>query len=116
LQGRVPYFKCFVGADLVQYLTHTLGLGSRGDAVAAGQRWMDAGVFYSVTRAEVFCDGHALYRYKEDEVGSILNMKTVWSGEVRCAPDVEADFRHKLGEIYARYVLNPNPLYKQDVA
>jgi hypothetical protein len=90
----------------VEYLTHTLGLQSRADAVAAGQRWMDAGVFYNVTRTELFYDGQGLYRFKEDEVGSILNMKTVWSGEPRPASEVEEDFRAKLGEIFALYTAN----------
>ena len=104
VQGRVPYFKCFVGSDLVTYLTNTLGLQSRAEAVGFGQRWMDAGVFYNVTRTELFYDGQGLYRFKEDEVGSILNMKVVWNGEPRPASEVEEDFRAKLGEILSLYV------------
>ena len=110
VQGRVPYFKCFVGADLVTYLTQTLGLESRADAVAAGQRWMDAGVFYNVARTELFYDGQGLYRFKEDEVGSILNMKVVWSGAARAASEVEADFRRKLGVVFSSYTAHGSTL------
>jgi len=103
IQGRVPYFKCFTGKDLVEYLVSTLGLDNRPEAVAAAQRWMDAGVFYHVNRTELFFDGSALYRFKEDEVGSILNMKVVWTGPIRSAVEVEADFRRKLGNTFALY-------------
>jgi len=103
VQGRIPYFKCFVGSELVDYLVNVLGLDSRPEAVQAGQRWMDCGVFYHVNRTELFYDGQALYRFKEDEVGSILNMKVMWTGPVREATVVEADFRRKLGNVFALY-------------
>jgi hypothetical protein len=45
----------------------------------------------------------ALYRFKEDEVGCILNMKTKWSAPVRPAVDVEADFRVKLHTLLERF-------------
>jgi hypothetical protein len=38
--------------------------------VTAAQRWMDAGVFYHVTRSTLFSDSNQLYRFKEDEVGA----------------------------------------------
>lgn len=80
--------QCFVGSELVDYLVHTLGLEGREEATAAAQRWMDSGVFYHVTRTELFRDSTALFRFKEDEVGSILNMKSRWSGPVRQAVEV----------------------------
>ena len=57
-------------SDLADYLVTALNLESRSEAVAIGQRWMDAGVFYHVTRSELFYDGAGLYRFKEDEVGA----------------------------------------------
>jgi len=103
VQARVPFFKCFVGSELVDYLVHTLGLEGREEATAAAQRWMDSGVFYHVTRTELFRDSTALFRFKEDEVGSILNMKSRWSGPVRQAVEVEQDFRQKLAVMFQRY-------------
>ena len=42
---------------------------------------MDAGIFYHVTRGERFSEGFsALFRFKQDEVGSILNMKQPSAG------------------------------------
>jgi hypothetical protein len=56
MQHRVPFFKCFVGAELVDYLVRELHLDGRPAAVAAAQRWMDSGVFYHVTRTKLFTD------------------------------------------------------------
>lgn len=61
---RVPYFQCFVGRDLADYLMQQLQLETREEAVLSGQRWMNAGVFYGVTNATHFEDGDALYRFK----------------------------------------------------
>lgn len=100
----IPYFKCFLGKELVDFLVNHVGLESRRDATMAAQRWMDAGVFYHVTRSELFTDGEsALFRWREDEVGSILNMKTTWSGEARPPAEIEADFRARLRKLYSMY-------------
>jgi hypothetical protein len=108
--NRVPYFKCFVGNEMVNYLVSVLGLQERPQAVQAAQRWMDSGVFYHVNRTELFYDGSALYRFKEDEVGSILNMKTIWHGPQRPAMDVEGDFRRKLGDVLALFAVDKSML------
>ncbi|KAK3267216.1 hypothetical protein CYMTET_24218 [Cymbomonas tetramitiformis] len=110
IQNRVPYFKCFVGSDMIDYLVNTLGLGSREEATNAGQRWMDAGVFYHVTRTEVFSDTGALYRFQEDEVGSILNMKVMWTGPPRPSVEVEAHFRAKLMDLFSHYTTDRSTL------
>eukprot|EP00898_Chlorokybus_atmophyticus_P008347 jgi/Chlat1/8513/Chrsp80S07898 len=111
--GRgVPHFACFPGSQLVSYLATTLHLNDREDAVAAAQRWLDGGVFYHVVRnGERFIDSpSALYRFKEDEVGSILNMKAVWNGPNRSAAHIEADFRKALRAIFPAYTLESGRL------
>mmetsp|Transcript_41345 Transcript_41345/g.50123 ORF Transcript_41345/g.50123 Transcript_41345/m.50123 type:complete len:723 (+) Transcript_41345:289-2457(+) len=110
IQNRVPYFKCFVGSDLVDYLVDELGLETREEAIHAGQRWMDAGVFYHVTRTELYYDGQGLYRFKEDEVGSILNMKMMWNGPVRDASQIDIDFRATLQNLYHQFATDRNTL------
>lgn len=42
--------------------------GRSTEAAKAAQDWMDAGVFYHVSRADKFADGDGLYRFREDEV------------------------------------------------
>ena len=51
-----------------------------------------------------FQDGEGLYRFKEDEVGSILNMKSLWQGATRPPLEVEADIRSKLAVIYREHL------------
>ena len=51
--NRVPYFKTFMAKDLVNFMIDHLGLANRTEATVAGQQWMDAGVFYHVTRTEL---------------------------------------------------------------
>jgi len=103
VMGRVPYFKCFPGSSLVDFLVNSLSIAGRKEAVHLGQRWMDAGVFYHVTRSEVFADGDDLYRFKEDEVGSILNMKVLYSGPERSSNEIEADFVSCLSAMYRQF-------------
>eukprot|EP00242_Pyramimonas_sp_CCMP2087_P012684 CAMPEP_0198199912 /NCGR_PEP_ID=MMETSP1445-20131203/3020_1 /TAXON_ID=36898 /ORGANISM="Pyramimonas sp., Strain CCMP2087" /LENGTH=731 /DNA_ID=CAMNT_0043869823 /DNA_START=481 /DNA_END=2676 /DNA_ORIENTATION=- len=102
---RVPYFKTFVAKDLVNFMIDRLGIRDRTEATLAGQQWMDAGVFYHVTRTERFVDGEGLYRFKEDEVGSILNMKSTWQGGARHPTEVESDIRGKLSTIYDAHLV-----------
>ena len=105
VQSRVPYFKCFTGKALVDYLTDTLRLSSREGAAIIGQRWMDAGIFYHVTRGESFSDegSSSLFRFKQDEVGSILNMKQPYSGETIGAMEGVAALRDATCSIYSRF-------------
>jgi hypothetical protein len=60
--------QTFVAKDLVNYICDHIGIRSRTEAAAAAQSWMDAGVFYHVSRGDKFEDGEGLYRFKEDEV------------------------------------------------
>jgi hypothetical protein len=71
----------------------------------AVQDWMDASVFYHVSRGEQFADGEGLYRFREDEVGSILNMKAKWAGPVRRALETVADLHTLLGSIIKQFTL-----------
>jgi hypothetical protein len=64
VMNRVPYFKCFPGSCLVDFLVDKLSIAGREEAMHLGQRWMDAGVFYHVMRSEVFVDGDEMYRFK----------------------------------------------------
>ncbi|KAK3261228.1 hypothetical protein CYMTET_29855, partial [Cymbomonas tetramitiformis] len=61
---RVPYFKCFKGTDMVTWMLDNLGIRNRTEAINAAQTWMDAGVFYHVTRSELFTDSESLFRFK----------------------------------------------------
>lgn len=104
IQNRVPHFRCFVGSDLVTYLIDRFEFANRTDAAQVAQRWMDAGVFYHVTRSEIFNDASdALYRFKEDECGAVLNMKAVFQGAQRRAQDVDRDFRLRLAAVVERH-------------
>ena len=103
IQNGVPFYKCFIGANLVDYLCQSLGIGTREEATAAAQRWMDAGVFYHVNRNAMFADGESFYRFKEDEAGSILNMKIMWTGPKRENKEILDDFARVLGQIYVRH-------------
>ena len=99
--GRVPHFKCFKGCDLVDYLVSALGIATRTDAVTAAQRWMDAGVFFHTTRTELFHDTDAdMYHFREDEVGAILNMRTVYDRVPPSPAELERDFRNLLTSMY----------------
>lgn len=71
----------------------------REEARAAAQKWMDAGVFYHVTRTEAFVDGSTLYRFAQDEVNSILNMRCEYAGSVRPAVTLEQELRGMLAKI-----------------
>lgn len=64
VKNRVPYFKCFTGKTLVDFLVNELSIMNREEAINLGQRWMDAGVFYHVTRGEEFGDTDELFRFK----------------------------------------------------
>ena len=55
--SMVPFFKCFTGRSFVDYVLDNLKLRSRKEAVLIGQRWLNGGVFYHVTRSETFTDG-----------------------------------------------------------
>ena len=101
---KVPYFKCFTGTAFVDYIIGTLNLSSRDDAVFVGQRWMDTGVFYHVTRNDPFSDGDgALFRFKQDEVGSILNMKQQCGDGVTPAKNCVIALEDTMSGIYARF-------------
>ena len=54
--------------DLVNFMCDKLGIQNRTEATHAAQMWMDAGVFYHVSRGDKFEDGEGLYRFKDDEV------------------------------------------------
>lgn len=102
--NRVPFFRCFCGADLVTCLSERFRFAGRQDAAVVAQRWMDAGVLYHVTRSELFRDSpDFLYRFKEDEVGAVLNMKAVYQGPKRPAALVDADFRSLLQRVVDRF-------------
>ena len=104
--NRIPYFKTFRGSDCVDYLVRHLNFQNREDAVLAAQRWMDVGIFYHVSRHDVFEDGDALYRFKEDEVGSILNMKHAGRrAKTLTSPEIEQQFRAKLTQIVGRFTV-----------
>ena len=101
--NRIPYFKTFRGSDCVDFLVQHLALQNREDAVSAAQRWMDVGVFYHVNRNDVFEDGDALYRFKEDEVGSILNMKGRNRTKQRSSIEIDRELRSRLSNLISRY-------------
>ena len=103
--NRIPYFKTFRGSDCVDYLVKHLALQNREDAVSAAQRWMDVGVFYHVNKNDVFEDGNALYRFKEDEVGSILNMKGRKTTRARSSVEIDREFRSRLSNLVSRYTV-----------
>eukprot|EP00959_Pyramimonas_sp_CCMP1952_P361557 7572157-Pyramimonas_sp.AAC.1 len=67
--------QCFVAKDLVNFMCRELGIRNRNEASAAAAQWMERGVFYHVSKSEPFADGGGLYRFKEDEVDALLNMK-----------------------------------------
>jgi len=107
---RVPHFKCFPGDSLVDFLVNELSIEDRLESTNLAQRWMDAGVFYSVSRAETFHDSDELYRFKEDEVRSILNMKVLYSGPRRPSAEIEADFTERLSRLYSRFTTDHSTL------
>lgn len=101
--NRIPYFKTFRGSDCVDFLVQHLSLTNREDATVAAQRWMDVGVFYHVNKNDVFEDGDALYRFKEDEVGSILNMKVPKGGTKKSSVEIDAELRSRLSNLISRF-------------
>jgi len=103
-QNGVPFFKSFTGADFAEFLVRELSIPSREEAAAIAGRWLDAGVFYHVGRHGRFRADGGLYRFKEDEVGSILNMKSLWQGPVRSPEEILGGFYRALGGVYARFV------------
>ena len=103
-QNGVPFFKSFTGADFAEFLVRELSIPSREEAAAIAGRWLDAGVFYHVGRHGRFRADGGLYWFKEDEVGSILNMKSLWQGPVRSPEEILGGFYRALGGVYARFV------------
>ena len=75
-----------------------LCMDSRPTAVLVGQRWLDAGVFYHVSRSEPFSDSEALFRFGQDEITTLLNMKAVASGP---AQGVDVVVRNLQGAMHA---------------
>lgn len=73
-------------------------MDSRPTAVLVGQRWLDAGVFYHVSRSEPFSDSEALFRFGQDEITTLLNMKAVASGP---AQGVDVVVRNLQGAMHA---------------
>lgn len=65
-----------------------LCIDDRQTGVMVGQRWMDAGVFYHVAKTEMFADADKLYRFDQDEITTILNMKEVLQGPAQPAEAV----------------------------
>ena len=51
MQRRVPFFKCFVGAELVDYLVRELSLEGRPAAVSAKDPIQSPGVLRSLLKS-----------------------------------------------------------------
>lgn len=84
----LPYSKCFIGNEAVDWMTQNLDV-DRSSAVSIGRRLMDAGIIQHVAHSEPFSDGHFFYRFQEDEDTYVLNMKRVWDGELQTRPAVQ---------------------------
>ncbi|CAG9467759.1 unnamed protein product [Pedinophyceae sp. YPF-701] len=104
IQGRMPVYCCFTGAALCDALLTRLQLGSRSLALIVGQRWLESGLFYHVARGEKFLDSDdALYRFRQDEVGAIINLKSLYAGGPTSPAEAEAAVRQRLVAIIAGY-------------
>eukprot|EP00242_Pyramimonas_sp_CCMP2087_P011970 CAMPEP_0198206148 /NCGR_PEP_ID=MMETSP1445-20131203/9679_1 /TAXON_ID=36898 /ORGANISM="Pyramimonas sp., Strain CCMP2087" /LENGTH=776 /DNA_ID=CAMNT_0043878719 /DNA_START=210 /DNA_END=2540 /DNA_ORIENTATION=+ len=93
---RVMHFQCFLAKELINFMCRELGIRARGEALRAAQKWMESGVFYHVSRSEPFVDGTGMYRFKDDEVDSLLNMKVQCEGTPRSAMVLEREVRAAL--------------------
>lgn len=69
--------QCFVGTDAVSWLTGRVGC-SRENAVALGQKFLDAGAFHHVCREHDFKDELLFYRWldSEPENAFTLNLRS----------------------------------------
>mmetsp|Transcript_11124 Transcript_11124/g.34105 ORF Transcript_11124/g.34105 Transcript_11124/m.34105 type:complete len:558 (+) Transcript_11124:241-1914(+) len=116
----LTYAKSFIGAELVDWLVKNVDGGlERENAVAMGQKLLDAGILHHVTRSEPFADQYLFYRFQEDEQTSILNMKRVWDSNRRArnAVDVSVDMitrlaclceEHRRSVLHNRSGVNPD--------
>lgn len=75
--------KTFVGEDMVSWLALQCSV-SRNEAVAIGERMLQAEVFHHVCRDHPFKDEHLFYRFAEDSPdSSVLNMRQLWPASMQ---------------------------------
>jgi Domain found in Dishevelled, Egl-10, and Pleckstrin (DEP) len=63
---RLPYKKCFVGREAVDWLSNRLSI-SRPDAVALGQRLIDENWLQNLSNQKPFADADLFYQFYLDK-------------------------------------------------